>query len=116
MKTDRSAGTLTEPACPMILKVHNPSGAYEVTPLHAPRVSDLNGKTICELSDNMWQDFRIFPLIRELLLKQFPEAKIIPYNEFPHESAGGAFAIDDDKVASMVKARGCQAAIIGIAA
>jgi hypothetical protein len=93
------------------LEVFDPTGAGEVTHLHAPRLSDLNGKTICELSNGLWEAHRIFPLIRELLTKQFPDVKIIPYTEFPVGKGG----IDDEKIAEMVKKKGGHAVITGTA-
>jgi len=64
--------------------VYDPTGSAEVTQLFAPRLADLNGKTICEVSNDSWEAQRTFPLIRALLQKQFPTAKIIPYTEFTH--------------------------------
>lgn len=104
-------------AGPVTLRLYDPSGAFEVRQVFAPRLSDLNGKTICELSDGQWEDNRTFPVIRESLQGLFPTAKIIPYTEFPHESSGsasgGGFAIDLDSTANMVKQKGCQAVIVG---
>lgn len=96
-------------ADPVALEVYDPTGAFEITQLHAPRIDTLHGKTICELSDDMWEVYRTFPLIRELLQRQFPTAKIIPHTEFPK----GELAIDDDKTADLIIKRGCQAVIVG---
>jgi len=93
------------------LKVYNPTGAFEVTQLHAPRLPDLGGKTICELSNGGWEDHRIFPAIRELLAKQFPDARFIPLDEFPI----GTENIDKDSTIDMVVKKGCQAVITGMA-
>ena len=46
------------------LEVYDPTGVIEVVSQHAPRLADLNGKTIGELSDWIWEDFRTFPAIR----------------------------------------------------
>ena len=94
---------------PVTLEVYDPTGAIEVTQLFAPRLADLNGKTICEVSNGSWEDSRTFPAIRELLQRQFPTAKFVPYTEFPVGSA----VIDVDKIGDMVKQKGCQAAIVG---
>ncbi len=91
------------------LQVFDPTGAIEVTQLHAPRLADLSGTTICEVSDAMWQGDRTFPVIRELLLKQFPTAKVIPYTEFPQ----GEKDMDSDNLVKIAKQKGCQAAIVG---
>ncbi len=97
---------------PVTLTVYNPTGATEITYLHAPRVDTLAGKTICEISDNAWEHTRTFPLIRELLQKQFPTAKIIPYTEFP----GGSNLIDNKEIVDRVKEKGCEAVVVGNAA
>jgi hypothetical protein len=91
------------------LKVYDPMGAIAVTQLFSPRLADLSGKTLCELSNDSWEASRTFPAIRELLQRQFPTTKIIPYTEFPK----GTAAIDNDKIGDMVKAKGCQGVIVG---
>jgi ABC-type amino acid transport substrate-binding protein len=93
----------------VILEVFNPTGAVEVTELHAPRVDTLAGKTVCELSNGSWQADRTFPVIRELVQKQFPDAKVVPYSEFPV----GIGPIDTDDAIAKLKAKGCQAVIVG---
>ncbi|MFC1971280.1 hypothetical protein ACFLV0_05080 [Chloroflexota bacterium] len=94
---------------PVILKVYNPSGAFEVAPLFAPRLGDLAGKTICELWNRSWEGQATFPEIDVWLQKQFPTLKIIPYTEFPV----GKAEIDNDKTAQLVKSMGCDAVITG---
>ena len=56
------------------LQVHNPTGVIEVVQTHAPRLSDLNGRTIGELSNGVWDDQRTFPFLREQLSKRFHRA------------------------------------------
>ena len=94
------------------LEVLNPTGAQEITALHAPRLSNLRGKTIGELSNGIWETHRTLPFIRELLQQRFPDVKIIPYTEFPVGTRG----IDDDRIGEVVKERGCDAVILGNAA
>ncbi|MCL2669435.1 MAG: hypothetical protein FWE89_02005 [Syntrophaceae bacterium] len=94
----------------MTLDVFDPTGAIEVTNLFAPRLSDLNGKTICELSNNSWEADRTFPAIRELLQKQFPGVKIVPYTEFPH---GNRELESATNIGDLVVQKGCQAVITG---
>jgi hypothetical protein len=96
-------------AAPVTLSLRNPTGGVEVTQLHAARLQDLNGKTICELSNDMWESHRTLPAVGELLKRQFPTAKIIPYTEFPHSNE----AIDNDKTVAVIKQKGCQAVIVG---
>lgn len=89
------------------LTVYNPTGSYEVTSTFAPRVSDLNGKTICEVDDGIWQYDKSFPVITQLLQKEYPTAKIVTYDQLPDTSATPA------KLVAAVKGAGCQAVIIG---
>ena len=92
------------------LEVFDPTGAFEITQFHAPRLPDLNGMTIGEISNGGWQAHRTFPLIREELLKRFPTARIIPYTEFVKTRAQ---CEDLEFVAEMVKTKACQAVIAG---
>ena len=55
--------------------------AYQTLSL-APRVSDLRGKTICELSDWLFKVEEVFPIIRESLQKQYPSIKFVDYTMF----------------------------------
>ncbi len=104
------AATAQAPAAttPVTLEVYDPSGAFEVTQLFAPRLDDLNGKTICEVSDNLWETQRTFPLIRSLLQKQYPTMKIIPYDQMPEATTDAASGLGDK-----VKKVGCQGVIVG---
>ncbi len=94
---------------PVTLEVYDPTGAIEVTQLHAPRLPDLHGKTICEVSNAGWEAHRTFPLIRELLQQQFPTAKIIPFTEFP----SGTNEIQTKKTIDALKKVKCDAVITG---
>ena len=95
----------------MKLEVYNPTGAIEITERHASRLPDLTDKIICELSDRVWEDFRIFPRIRELLSKKYPGSTIIPYTEFPN-----IYGIEEDVLIEKLREKGAQAAIVGNAA
>ncbi len=92
------------------LEVFNPSGIEpeQMFP-YAPRLSNLNGKTIGEVSDGAWEDNRTFPLIRQMLKERFPDIKIVPYTEFPV----GIRDIDIDNIGDLVAAKGCDAVIGG---
>jgi hypothetical protein len=95
---------------PVTLEVLDPTGAIEVTNLFAPRLADLNGKTICELSNDSWEARRTFSAIRELLQRQFPTVKIIPYTEFAY----GNIPLESAKdIGDVALKKGCQAAIVG---
>lgn len=97
---------------PVTLKVYNPAGGFEVTQVHAPRLLDLNGKTICELSNGAWESPRTFVFIRELLQKQFADVRLIPFTEFPM----GSEQIDKESTIDVLVQKGCQAVITGNAA
>ncbi len=100
----------TMAAEPVTLQVYDPTGPFAVTKVHAPRLTDLNGKTICEISNAGWEAHRMFPLIRDLLQRQFPTAKIVPYTEVVETRRN---CENVEYVAKMVKAKGCQAVIAG---
>lgn len=103
----------------MNLTVYKPTGAIEVRQVFAPRLPDLHGKTICEMSNGAFEASRIFAYLRVVLLSRFPTAKIVPYTEFPQghgSKGGGSYAIDDNVIVEMAKAHGCEAVITGNAA
>ncbi len=95
----------------MKLEVYNPAGAIDITELHAPRLNNLRGKTICELSNRLWEDFRIFPKIRKSIKKRLPDEKIVPYTEFPN-----IYGVKEDDLIERLKEKGCDAVIVGNAA
>ena len=95
------------------LRVSDPTGILETSVLHADRLDTLQGKTICELSNGAWQFDRIFPYVREQLKKQFPTVNILPYNEV----IGSRAELENlDHVIRVLKEKGCQAVIVGMAA
>ena len=91
------------------LEVFDPSGATEITKLHAARLGGLEGKTIALLSDDMWQTHRMLPLLKERLEARFSDITVIPETEFPM----GMRTIDTDDVADMMVAKGVDGVIIG---
>ncbi len=90
------------------IAVFNPTGASEVTQVFAPRLPDLNGKTICQLSLGIWEANRTFPVIGDLLQKQFG-AKSVPYNQLPALSE----TKDVPGLEEAVKKAGCHGVIVG---
>ena len=91
------------------LEIFDPSGATEISRLHAARLPSLEGKTIAMLSDDMWQSHRMLPLLRELLENQYDNITVIPETEFPM----GNTAMDTDAMADMMVQRGVDAVIVG---
>jgi hypothetical protein len=54
----------------------------------APRLDTLAGKTICEVSTgDLFRCSWSFPIIRDVLQKRYPDAKIVPFTEFPNLNA-----------------------------
>ena len=98
----------------MDLQVFKPTGSpwegEKIT--FAPRLPDLNGKVIGEISNRAWEADDAFPVIREMLKKQFPDIKFVTYDELPNESAN---IVDLEELPDIVKAKGCDAVIGGIA-
>lgn len=92
------------------LEVYSPAGVLQETMhIYAPRLEDLRGKTICELSNGLWEAHRTFPLIRRALKLRIPDVRIVTYDELPF----GARNIDVEDIGEILKERGCQAAIVG---
>jgi hypothetical protein len=104
--TDPALAADASPA-PVSLMVYNPTGALAVKQLFSARLSDLNGKTICEMGES-WESQRTFPLISSLLQKQFPTINIVDDTKTPNWTA-----TPDQKLVDQVKALGCQGVIIG---
>jgi hypothetical protein len=107
--TQKITETVTVPPASVELEVYDPTGAIEITQLHAPRLDTLEGKTICELAvGGAWQWERTFPLIRDLLQNQFSTATFIPHTEFPI-----GVNMPDQETLDLLKEQGCDAVIIG---
>lgn len=94
----------------MKLEVYVPTGSGRDGHKYpnARRLTDLNGKTIGEISNRLWESDRIFPLIRELLKRRFPDVRFVPYTEFP---SGADHISDNEQLADLVVAKGCDAVI-----
>ena len=95
--------------------VVSPVGEYigEKLPT-ASRLPDLKGKTVCEVTNGAFRGDALFPLIRELFKKRYPDIKVIPYTEFPVFSPAGNI----DEIAKSLKEpllrNGCDAVISGV--
>ncbi|MBI2910248.1 MAG: hypothetical protein HYX92_21610 [Chloroflexi bacterium] len=82
----------------------------------APRISDLSGKTVCEVWNGVFRGDITFPIIRELLQKRYPGVKVIPYTEFPIPDNRGTTAEllrRVDAIVAQAIQRGCDAMIVG---
>ena len=82
----------------------------------APRLSTLEGKTICESWNDGFGADVTFPILRQLLKERYPGVKVIPYNEFPSSPSGGAPSFQWERakqIAALAKRKGCDALISG---
>ena len=88
--------------------------AVEDRPL-APRLPDLNGKTVCELWDVIFRGETIYPLVREHIRARFPRVKFVEYSEFGNFYGPHGERITEELPAKL-RAHGADAAIVGIGA
>ena len=91
------------------LEVYDPTGATEISQLHAPRLESLNGKTVALLSDDMWQAHRMLPILREYLESYYPDITVVPETQFPM----GSREIDSEATVDKIEERGADAVIVG---
>lgn len=97
--------------------VHSPVGGETlVQQALAPRLKDLNGKTIGESWNGDFKGDITFPMIRSRLMARFPRLKIIAYDQLPYRH--GADDPAEQKalareIAVRAQALGCDAVISG---
>jgi hypothetical protein len=81
----------------------------------APRLPDLNGKTVCELWDRIFRGETIYPLVREYIRKRFPGVRFVS-----HEAFGNFHGAREAQVSATIpdklRAHGADAVIVGIGA
>ena len=94
------------------LEFHDPSGAIEVKQPHAPRLDGLAGKRVGFVSNEQWQAYRMLPLLKSLLERDFAGIEVLPIDAFPQGNA----LIGNEETAEQVKRSGVDAVIIGNAA
>ncbi|MBI2848078.1 MAG: hypothetical protein HYX83_02780 [Chloroflexi bacterium] len=99
------------------VEVCSPLSELSINAKNAPRLDTLNGKTICELwITGRWRGEKTFPVIRKLLRERFPDVKFVPYSEFPYNTTPqpyDSYLVPLDKVAGLLKSKGCDAVILG---
>ena len=100
--------------------VVSPAGltAVKGSPL-APRLADLNGKTIAEVCNGVFKGDVVFPLVRKALQRRYPGVHIIPYTEFHHLPGSDVPSEQRALVAEIlaqVRTKGVQAIITGMGA
>lgn len=81
----------------------------------APRVPDLNGKTVCELWDVIFRGETIYPLVRDYIRARFPDVKFVTYEQFGNFH-GAREAQVTAAIPEKLRAHGADAVIVGIGA
>lgn len=94
------------------LEFHDPAGQLEARQAHAPRLVALEGKRLGFVSNEQWQAFRMLPLLKTLLERDFAGIEVLPIDTFPQGNA----LIGNEETAAEVKRSGVDAVIIGNAA
>lgn len=80
-----------------------------------PGISDLKGKTICELSDFAFRSQDVFPLLRDLLSRHYPGVKFVDPTVFGNIHGPKEARVISDLPALLHKYK-CDAVISGIGA
>ena len=79
----------------------------------APRIPDLSGKTICELSDYGFRAEEIFPLVRASLSHRYPGIRFVEYETF-----GNIHGPREDEIVANLAGKlhqyNCDAVISGV--
>lgn len=82
----------------------------------APRLADLNDKTVGEVWNGVFKGDITFPLIRSLLQAKYPRLRIIPFTEFPHAHSSDSPTQQRERarhLAALAREKGCDAVISG---
>ena len=94
------------------LEFYDPCGRLDVKQPHAPRLESLEGKRLGFVSNEQWQAYRMLPLLKSLLERDFTGIEVLPIDAFPQGNA----LIGAEETAAEVKRSGVDAVIIGNAA
>ena len=81
----------------------------------APRIADLNGKTVCELWDVIFRGETIYPLVRAYIKARFPDVKFVGYAEFGNFHGAREHQVSA-AIPDKLRAHKADAAIVGIGA
>ena len=99
------------------MDVVSPVGLQVVETEHiAPRLTDLNGKTIGEVWNGVFKGDVTFPSIRAALLARYPRVRIVPFTEFPYVKGADNPTAQRERarhIAALAKEKGCDAVISG---
>ena len=100
--------------------VVSPAGLEAVKARHtAPRLADLNGKTVAEVWNGVFKGDMAFPIVRKLLKQRYPGITIIPYTEFYHLPGSDMPAHQralTQEIVEQARAKGADAVITGMGA
>ena len=94
------------------LEFHDPCGKLETRQPFAPRLDSLAGKRLAFVSNEQWQAYRMLPLLKSLLERDWAGIEVMPIDAFPQGNA----LIGTEETAALVKRSGAEAVIIGNAA
>ena len=94
------------------LEFHDPCGRLETTQSHAPRLDSLEGKRLAFVSNEQWQAYRMLPLLKSMLERDFAGIEVLAIDTFPQGNA----LIGTEETAALVKRSGVDGVIIGNAA
>ncbi|MBW1766888.1 MAG: hypothetical protein JRJ02_04465 [Deltaproteobacteria bacterium] len=101
----------------MLFEAVSPVGDIAIKTIHvSPSLNTLEGKTICELSADMYSYDVSFPVISEILKQRYEGVKILPHTEFPEitmMTPGPEYQKYVENQVAMLKRKNCDAVILG---
>jgi hypothetical protein len=97
------------------LTVSSPVSEVAIKGGNAPRLDTLNGKTIGEVwATGHYGADRTFPVIRRIIKEKYPDVKFVPYTEFKIGKPKATERWEPlDKVEEILRAKGCDAVLVG---
>ena len=101
-----------------VYEVVSPLGESVIRMMNmAPRLSTLEGKTICEIWNEGFRGDESFPIIEKMLRERYPAIKLIPYTEFPLATIASLHPETKEEtlaaLSAAIKKKGCDAVITG---